>query len=91
MTNLLKKHFDADNAEIYGDKSDDNTEAWRLRVKELILGSNGIKEKVEKLGKPLTNLNLTTHEDSKIHVKGQIDLVRCWQCWRCSCVWYNGF
>lgn len=69
LRSIFNKHFKEDRTDLYGT---DNKELWYNKIASI---SNIIKEKIEKIGVPISDLRLVTHEDSKLNVYGQIDLV----------------
>lgn len=66
------KSFKANKTELYGPVSEDNTEAWKKKIYSMV---GEISVKINNTGIPITNLYLSSHEDTKTRVKGQIDLV----------------
>lgn len=69
LRSIFEKHFKEDRIDLYGE---DNKELWYSKISSIV---NIIKEKIYSIGLPITNLKLVTHEDSKLDIYGQIDLV----------------
>lgn len=69
LRSIFEKHFDENQVDLYGK---DNKDLWYNKISSIV---NTIKDKINNIGLPISNLKLITHEDSKLNVYGQIDLV----------------